>query len=191
MPENESNKEQNKPKPFGFLQQTIKGKSPQQNLAPAKKTYVKPDGTKVTEEKSEFGTSVIEVCPDCTVIGNFYDTRDVLRHDYIRRANIELVHHYDEFRVKTDELTNVYDKDNKMIRQIEKVYEYHDNGKISQEETLESPEEIKTTIRYNENGEQIEKFVQRGTMTTWYDINEKPIKRQIDRGSGGIITEDL
>lgn len=30
-----------------------------------------------------------------------------------------------------------------------------------------------------------------GSCKTWFDINDKPIKRQIDRGSGGIITEDL
>ncbi len=175
-------------KPFGFLG---KGAKASANAQPAKKTYVKADGTKVTEEENEFGTSVIEVCKDGTVIAHFYDKQEVLRQDYIRRLNVELVHHYDETALMTDELMNVYDENNELAKQTEKVYEYYDNRVKSLEEILESPNEVKTTIKYNENGERIEKFVQRGTMKTWYDINDVPIKREIDRGSGGIITEDL
>lgn len=190
MAENESKKNEMHMKPFGFLQKTMKSsQNPSVDLN--KKTYVKADGTKVTEEKQEYGTSVTEVCTDGTVIARFYDNREVLRQDYIRQLNVELVHHYDEYGMMTDELTNIYDENNVLAKQIEKAYEYFDNGKKSLIETLESPSDIKTTIKFNEKEEQIEKFIQRGTMTTWYDVNDKPIKRQIDRGSGGIITEDL
>ena len=46
-------------------------------------------------------------------------------------------------------------------------------------------------MQYEESGKRIEKIVERGAVKTWYDENDKPIKREIDRGSGGIITEDL
>lgn len=190
MTENETNKNNMHMKPFGFLQKTMKS-TKNSNVDLNKKTYVKPDGTKVTEEKGNDSTSVIEVCPDGVVIARFYDKNDTLRQDYIRRLNVELVHHYDEYGIMTDELTNLYDEHNVLAKQIEKVYEYYDNGKKSLVEMLESPSDVKTTIKYNEKEEQIEKYIQRGTMTTWYDINDKPIKRQIDRGSGGVITEDL
>lgn len=133
----------------------------------------------------------MKLVPNGTVIARFYDIKEVLRQDYIRRFKVELVHHYDELGVMTDELMNVYDNDLKMVKQTEKVYEYYDNGQKSLEEILDSPDDIKTIIKYNEKGEQIEKTVQRGTMKTWYDLNDKPIKREINRGSGGVITEDL
>ena len=41
------------------------------------------------------------------------------------------------------------------------------------------------------NPKEIEKIEERGTVKTWFDENDKPIKREIDRGSGGIITQDL
>lgn len=175
-------------KPFGFLKGQLK--TPESFAVP-EKTYVKEDGTKVTERQEEYGTSVTELCVDGTLIARFYDRNEVLRQDYIRKLNIELVHHFDEFGVMTDELTNVYDEHNILAKQTEKAYEYHDNGKKAVEEILESPSDIKTTIKYNINGEFTEKVVQRGTMKTWYDINDKPFKREIDRGSGGIIKEDL
>ena len=175
-------------KPFGFLKRNM---AENRNILPPENTYFKADGTKVTEKKDENGTSVIETCPDGTVIARFYYIKEVLRQDYIRRFKVELVHHYDELGVMTDELMNVYDNDLKMVKQTEKVYEYYDNGQKSLEEILDSPDDIKTTIKYNEKGEQIEKTVQRGTMKTWYDLNDKPIKREINRGSGGVITEDL
>ncbi len=190
MADNESKKNETHMKPFGFLQQTMKS-AQNSNVDLSKKTYIKPDGTKVTEEKKGDWTSVIEVCPDGVVIGRFYDKNSTLRQDYIRRLNVELVHHYDETGVMTDELTNLYDEHNVLAKQIEKVYEYFDNGKKSLVEILESPSDVKTTIKYNENEEQVEKYIQRGTMTTWYDKDDRPIKRQIDRGSGGVITEDL
>ena len=34
-------------------------------------------------------------------------------------------------------------------------------------------------------------YEQRGSVKIWYDDKGKPVKREIDRGSGGIITEDL
>lgn len=172
-------------KPFGFLKQQA------QSIMPGEHVYVKPDGTKVTEKEDEFGKSVIEVCTDGTVIGHFYDKKEIIRQDYIRKLNVELVHHFDYLGIMTDELMNVYDENNKLAKQTEKVYEYYDSGVKSFEEILESPSDIKTTIKYNQKGERIEKIVQRGTVKTWYDINDKPVKRQIDRGAGGIITEDL
>lgn len=172
-------------KPFGFLKQQA------QNVTPGPNVYVKADGTKVTEKDDEYGKSVIEVCTDGTVIGHFYDTKGVLRQDYIRKLNVELVHHFDELGIMTDELMNVYDENNKLAKQTEKAYEYYDNGIKSLEEILESPSDIKTTNKYNQKGERTEKIVQRGTVKTWYNADDKPVKREIDRGAGGIITENL
>ena len=53
------------------------------------------------------------------------------------------------------------------------------------------PEEVFVITNFDESGEKIEKIEKRGSVTTWFDKNDKPIKREIDRGSGGIITEDL
>ena len=46
-------------------------------------------------------------------------------------------------------------------------------------------------MQFDETGKRTEKIVERGTVKTYYDENDKPIKREIDRGSGGIITENL
>ena len=45
--------------------------------------------------------------------------------------------------------------------------------------------------KFDENGTLAEMYEQRGSVKTWFDKDGKPIKREIDRGSGGIITEDL
>ena len=53
------------------------------------------------------------------------------------------------------------------------------------------PGDIKTEIFFDTTGKKTKKIETRGAIKTLFDENDKPIKRQIDRGSGGIIEEDL
>ena len=154
-------------------------------------TYVKPDGTKVFEKKEELGHSVYEVSPDGTVIMRGYNSGGVMICDYVRSRNLEIGHQYDNSGKMFYEYNNLYDENNNLAKKYEKNYTYHDNGKKSSETTNVIPGDVKTVIKYDINEERIEKTEQRGAVKTWFDINDKPIKRQIDRCSRGIITEDL
>lgn len=154
-------------------------------------TYIKPDGTKVIERQEELGHSVYEISPDGTVIMRGYNNHDIMICDYVRSRNLEIGHQYDNTGKMFYEYNNLYDEHNELAKKIERNYTYHDNGKKSSETTNLSPSNIKTIIKYDINENRIEKTEQRGAVKTWFDTNDKPIKREIDRGSGGIITEDL
>ncbi len=154
-------------------------------------TYVKPDGTKVFEKKEKLGHSVYEVSTDGTVIMRGYNSGNVMICDYVRSKNLEIGHQYDNTGKMFYEYNNLYDENNNLAKKYEKNYTYHDNGKKSSETTNVIPGDVKTVIKYDINEERIEKTEQRGAVKTWFDINDKPIKREINRGSGGIITEDL
>ena len=169
--------------PFDFLKK--KAKDP---MAPK---YIKPDGTKVIEQPCDLGLNVYEISPDCTVINRTYNHSDKLILDYIRRRNLEIGHTYDEFGKVVYEFNNLYDETNTLVKKTEFEFEYYDNGVKSKEIILVTPGEIKTEIIYDKTGKQIEKIEFRGSVKTWFDENDKPIKREIDRGSGGIIKEDL
>jgi len=171
-------------KSFGFIK-----KDPKKDSMVPK--YIKPDGTKVIEQPCELGLAVYEISPDCTVICRTYDNSNKLILDYIRRTNLEIGHRYNEFGQKVYEFNNLYDEHNILAKKTEIEYEYYDEGQVSKETIVIIPGEIKTEIMYNKNGKQIEKIEYRGSVKTWFNENNKPIKREIDRGSGGIITENL
>jgi hypothetical protein len=171
-------------KPFGVLKKKIE-------KDPMTPKYIKPDGTKVIEQKSETGTVVYEISPDCTLITRSYTKSDKLFLDYIRHGNLEIGHIYDEFEQVIYEFNSLYDEHNKFVKRKEIGFNYHDNGKKSREFIIDSSSEIKTEILYNENGEFNVKIEHRGTVKTYFDKDNKPFKREIDRGSGGIITEEL
>ena len=86
---------------------------------------------------------------------------------------------------------SVYDEHNVLAIKNEYDIEYYDDGKKKLEVLTKFPGEITVYMQYDESGKRIEKIEERGTVKTWFDENDKPIKREIDRGSGGIITQDL
>jgi hypothetical protein len=171
-------------KPFGLIKKTIQ-------KDPMTPKYIKPDGTKVIEQQNEFGLTVYEICPDCTLISRTYDKQDRLFIDYIRHRNLEIGHQYDEYGKAVYEFNCLYDEHNVLARKIEYLYEYYDNGVKSHEFQKTSDSQIQVEILYDESGKRTSKIEHRGTVKTYFDENDKPYKREIDRGSGGIITEEL
>ncbi len=154
--------------------------------------YVKSDGTKVIEKDSPLGgKAVYEIAPDGVVICRTYDKSNKLILDYIRKLNFEIGHVYDEFQNVIYEFNAVYDENNKLARNKEVGYEYHDNGKKLKETIILTPGNIKTELLYDKQGNYSGKIEYRGSVTTWFNKDDKPYKREIDRGSGGIITENL
>ncbi len=99
-------------KPFGIIKKNI----PNDPMAPK---YIKPDGTKVIEQQTDFGLTVYEMCPDCTLISRTYDKQDRIFVDYIRRRNLEIGHRYDEFGQVVYEFNSLYDEHNKLARKTE------------------------------------------------------------------------
>ena len=171
-------------KPFGIIKKTVE-KDP---MAPK---YVKPDGTKVIEKEDEFGLTFYEICPDCTLISRTYDKQDRIFVDYIRKRNLEIGHRYDEFGQIIYEFNSLYDENNVLARKTEIEFEYHDNGTKSREFKKVSDSQIQTEIFYDELGNRTSKIEHRGAVKTYFDKNDKPFKREIDRGSGGIVTEEI
>lgn len=158
---------------------------------PLTPSYIKEDGTKVIEQVSENGTTVHEISPKGLLISRSYTKNDKLYFDYARNFNYEVCHGYDEDGKVTQEINSLYNEHNKLVRKTEIEYKYYDNGTKSEEIIVVLPVNSKTEIFYNEQGEIKEKIVYQGSVKTWYDKNDKPFKRQIDRGTGGIITEDI
>ena len=171
-------------KSFGFLKKTVE-------KDPMTPKYIKPDGTKVIEQPCELGLAVYELSPDCTVICRTYSHSNKLILDWIRRRNLEIGRRYDEYGKIVYEYNSLYDEHNTLAKKYETEYEYYDEGMKSKETTVLSPGDIKTEIKYDKSGKQIEKSETRGTVKTWFDNTGKPIKREIDKGSGGKIIEDL
>lgn len=154
-------------------------------------SYIKSDGTKVYEEISEYGKKVYEVNPNGLVISRNYTPNGKLYFEYARKANYEIGQSYDEYGKVTCEMNNLYNEHNVQVRKTQIDYEYYDNGVKYREVKIVTPSDVKTEIIYDENGNRKEKIVYQGSVKTWYDENDKPFKREIDRGSGGIIKEDL
>ena len=172
-------------KPFGFIKKQA-DEAPQ-NIP----KYVKPDGTKVFEEQTPLGTTVYEISPDCTVICMTYDKSGKLLLDWIRRRNLEIGRSYDEYGKIIYEFNSLYEKDNTLAKKTEIKYEYYDNGQKSKEFKIEMPSDIRTEISFDEQGKQTQKIEQKGSVKTYFNAEDKPFKRETDRGSGGIITEEL
>lgn len=157
-----------------------------------KPIYVKKDGTKVYETKNEFGTMVWQMNSDGVFIMHGYNDEEKIICDLVRKFNFEVGHEFNELEKVSHEFTNLYDEKNeKLIKKIDIYFNYHSNGKISSKIEINETTQVKTIINFNENEEQIEKIIERGTVKTYYDKDDKPYKREIDKGSGGIITEEL
>lgn len=70
-------------------------------------------------------------------------------------------------------------------------YMYDDNGKVTNERVYNALRGEETSVKYDENGVQTEKFVRQGAVTTYFDADDKPIKRETHKGQGIVVTEDL
>ena len=158
---------------------------------PMAPSYIKPDGTQVIEKEEVTGKTVYEKCPDGALIFRSYNKQGKLWLDFARNLNFEIGHRYDEDGNMVYKYDSVYDENNVLAMKNEYDIEYYDNGKKKLEVVTSFPNNTTTYIQYDVNEKRSEKIVERGTVKTYYDENDKPIKREIDRGSGGIITEDL
>ena len=162
-----------------------------ENKDPMAPSYIKPDGNKVIEKQEPYGLTVYEKCPDGALIFRSYDKQNRLVLDFARDRNFEIGNRYDEVGNVIYKYESVYDENNKLAIKKEYDIEYYDNNTKKTEIITAFPNEFTTYISYDEKGKRIEKIEERGAVKTWFDENDKPIKREIDRGSGGIITEDL
>lgn len=172
--------------PFNF----IKKQEPKNPLEP---TRIKSDGTKVIEQDGLFGKNVYEIKKNGLVLCMTYNKDDKLIMDWARRVNLEIGHVYDEYGKMIYEFNSYYDEKDfsKLVRKTETQYGYDDSGVKNLATTIVTPGDIKTEIKYDKEGKQAEKIEYRGSVKTYFDSNNKPFKREIDRGSGGIITENL
>jgi len=153
--------------------------------------YVKPDGTKIYEQENEFGLFVYEISPDCTVISRSYDKNGNMFFDWIRRRNLEIAHLYNESKKIVYEYNFLYDEKNILRKKIETLYEYNDEGKKIKETVITTPSNLKVEKYYDDKENLFETIEFKGSVKTWYDKDGNAYKRVIDKGSGGIIEEDL
>ena len=171
-----------------FLGNPIEQKNIQKIMQPS---YIKNDGTKVYEKDEPYGHVVYEISPDKFYISRVYNNKEQLIFEYARHKNLETGRQYDEFDRVAYRLDIVYDENNKEAMRSEDSYTYHDNGNKKSETVKELPGNLSKVSNFDENGKLTEMYELRGSVKTWFDEQGKPIKREIDRGSGGIITEDL
>lgn len=181
---------------YGYFMENFKNfmnmfKGAKKEADPMAPSYIKPDGTKVIEQVSEFGKKVYEVNPNGLLISRDYTPDDRLYFDYARKANYEIGRSYDEDGRVICEMTCLYNEHNVQVKKTQVDFEYHDNGVKSREIIIVYPSDVKTEILYDESGKLKEKIIYQGSVKTWYDENGKPFKREIDKGSGGVIKEDL
>lgn len=154
--------------------------------------YTKPDGTQVFEIPENFGLRVLEKnLKKGLLIMRCYDKQDRLWLDYGRSGNFEVGHHYDEFGNMDYKYESVYDEHNVLAMKTEYDMDYYDNGVKKAEVVTTLDGHITMYYQYDKTGKRTEKIEERGTVKTYFDENDKPFKREIDRGSGGIITENL
>lgn len=70
-------------------------------------------------------------------------------------------------------------------------YEYSDNGNIKREAVQDRITGETTILKYDEDGNRTEKLVNKGAVTTYYDADDNPIRRETNKGGGIIDTELL
>ena len=171
-----------------FFVNPLEQQNNQNQLLPS---YVKEDGTKVYEKDDPVGRIVYEVSPDKVYISRTYNHSGQLIAEYARNKNLEIGRQYDEFDRIAFQIDIVYDEHNVQAMKKEYSYTYYDNGQKKTESVTKFPEDVTNVSMFDEQGKLTASYEQRGTVKTWFDENGKPVKREIDRGSGGIITEDL
>ena len=164
----------------------------QQNTEkPLLPSYVKEDGTKVYEKDDPVGHIVYEISPDKVYISRIYNHSGQLISEYARDRNLEIGRQYDEYDRIAFQVNIVYDENNVQAMRKEYTYTYYDSGVKKSESVTKFPEDITNVSMFDEDGKLTASYEQRGSVKIWFDENGKPVKREIDRGSGGIITEDL
>ena len=164
-----------------------------ENNDPMAPSYIKPDGTKVIEKQEGLGLNVYEKCPDGALIFRSYDKQNRLVLDFARDRNFEIGNQYDDAGNVIYKYESVYDENNKLAIKKEYDIEYYDNNTKMREATVILISHRVTSLMGADEILVLNqgKIEERGTVKTFFDENDKPIKREIDRGSGGIITEDL
>ncbi|MDR1327582.1 MAG: hypothetical protein LBJ74_04170 [Heliobacteriaceae bacterium] len=174
----------------------------------------KPDGTKITELSDEKSRLVTIENPDGTTekfTEFFYGNGSIIMEDTENGGNIKK--QYDAYgnlvmtlesapgwmrNRKLDEDGRIIEENEvnhenheKVTASVKKKYAYHHNDNISQVDYSFRPEGTKVTMRFDADGNFIEKFEKKAAVTTWFDETDKPIRRQIDKGQGYIVTEEL
>lgn len=143
-------------------------------------TYIFDDGTRTVREDRADGSRFFQ----------YYGSDGKLTVDSHEGTEIETMHHYDkDGKVITEGTNNTKENTSEY-----KNYKYYDNGQPSEVIVTNSKDlrtNCETTTRYDEKGNQTEKFEQKGAVTTYFGVDNKPIKRETDKGQGIIETEDL
>ena len=117
---------------------------------------------------------------------------DVQRHEEDIKANENCLNqNFSALAQKIYEFESYYDEKNVFVWKRETKFEYFDNGVVSREFSEKSNSQIKVEKLYDENGNLKVKIEHRGAVKTFFDKDDKPFKREIDRGSGGVVTEEL
>lgn len=154
--------------------------------------YKTDNGAVVTEQVLPNGyRSVGQKNSDGTFETKVYDNSGKLKSTFQRNGNIETGQDYDsDGRVKFQSNVETEKGDiTKIINAEYTSYEYNDNNTLKS--TTEEINGVKTTTNFDENGGFIEKYERKGAVTTWFDNDGKPIKRETDKGQGIVETENL
>ena len=173
----------------------------------------KPDKTKITELSDEKSRLVTIENPDGTTekfTEFFYPNGSIIMEDV---ENGSIKKQYDQYGNLITTLETApgwmrnrkFDEDGRIIEEneinhedntkitssVKAKYAYHHNNNISQIDYSFHPEGTKMTMRFDADGNFIEKFEKKASVTTWFDEAGKPIRRQVDKGQGYIVTEEL
>lgn len=150
------------------------------------RTVKNADGSS-TQYNSD-GTYVIG---DCSTYGNMYNPNGNLTYEWTRQDGVYIGKDYDENGRVTCIQNKVENENGEIDSDVYTRYEYGDNGNVTLETTDDLVSGEKTTVKYDENGDILEKFIQKGAVTTYYNAEGKPIRQETDKGQGVVVTEDL
>ena len=154
-------------------------------------SFIKPNGTIVTEIKTPDGLIVQEKSPNKSFIVRCYNSENEVYMDYIRKGHFEIGHCYADNLI-IYEYDCAYNNQNQIMVKNEKQYFYNNDNQKIYEIQFQFPKNTRIEFKYDETGNILEKIDVKGAVKTYLDpLTDKPIKRVIDRGSGGLITEDI
>lgn len=156
------------------------------NIPHQVRTVKNADGS--TTQYNSDGTYVIG---DGYTYGNMYNPNNNLIHEWTRQDGVFIGKDYDENGRVTCIHNKVENKNGETESDVYTNYEYGDNGNLVMKTTDDTITGEKTTVKYDENGNQIERFIKKGAVTTYYDAEGKPVRQETDKGQGIIETTDL
>lgn len=120
-----------------------------------------------------------------------YNPQKQLTFEYTRENGKSIGKQYDQDGRVTILHNEERDENGKTVVDKFTNYEYSDNGNIKSESVEDRITGETTTLKYDENGNRTEKFVKKGAVTTYYDAEDKPVRRETNKGAGIVETEDL